>query len=495
MSLPRGALAAGLALAGARLALAAGTDLQGDEAFYWQCSRAPAVHYADHPCGTALLLRAGTAVLGDSSAGVRWPFVLAGLALAPALAALARPLVGARDAAWAGVLALLAPISMAVGMLATPDAPLLLLWLLALGRLLAARRDGRLADSLLFGAAGAAALLFHHRAALLAASAAAWLLLTRDGRARLRTPGPWCAAGVLLAGLVPVLWFNARLDWAPLRYQFVERHAGAADFGRPAAWLAEQALVLTPLLLIVLLVAAVRLVRRVRAGDGEAAALAALALTPLLAYGLGSPWADSERTDQHWPLSGWLLLLPWVPGLLRAGWRSARLTARAAVALVPALPAAIALLLPPAALAGWPRLPAARAPFAGWSELGERARELLPAASDALPPLVVADNYVPAAQLDRALAGAAEVFTLDHPRNVAHGRALQYALWGRDESALRARSGRRVLLVLEPTRVSPRRLPAWREHVAELFDQLQPLGELDVPEADARFELWSARVR
>jgi hypothetical protein len=153
----------------------------------------------------------------------------------------------------------------------------------------------------------------------------------------------------------------------------------------------------------------------------------------------------------------------------------------------------VALLLPPAALLGWPRLPAVRAPFAGWDELAARVRAALPVDGNG-PPLVVADNYVPAAQLDHALRGSAAVLTLDHPRNAAHGRAPQFSRWGRDESGLRAHAGRRVLLVLQPDRLPRAERPAWRAHVEALFDELRPLETLPVPAARTEFELLSARV-
>ena len=91
-----------LLLTAARCLVAARLDLFGDEAFYWQCGQRPAIAYADHPPITAMLVRLGSELLGDRPLGVRFFFLLAGAALPFAVFHLARPLVGRRDAWWAG---------------------------------------------------------------------------------------------------------------------------------------------------------------------------------------------------------------------------------------------------------------------------------------------------------------------------------------------------------------------------------------------------------
>src|SRR5688500_3989228 len=61
-----------------KMALAAELSLFGDEAFYWQESRALAWGYSDVPPLTPWLIRLGTAYLGHSELGVRLPFLVLG---------------------------------------------------------------------------------------------------------------------------------------------------------------------------------------------------------------------------------------------------------------------------------------------------------------------------------------------------------------------------------------------------------------------------------
>ncbi|PJA39208.1 MAG: hypothetical protein CO182_09605, partial [Lysobacterales bacterium CG_4_9_14_3_um_filter_62_6] len=59
-----------------KLLLAAQLPLFGDEAFYWQESRALAWSYTDVPPLTALLIAFGTTLGGDSLLGLRWLFLV-----------------------------------------------------------------------------------------------------------------------------------------------------------------------------------------------------------------------------------------------------------------------------------------------------------------------------------------------------------------------------------------------------------------------------------
>jgi hypothetical protein len=64
-----------VALVAARVVVASSLDLFSDEAFYWLCAQRPALAYADHPFMTAMLVRLGTALLGDTVLGARLAFL------------------------------------------------------------------------------------------------------------------------------------------------------------------------------------------------------------------------------------------------------------------------------------------------------------------------------------------------------------------------------------------------------------------------------------
>jgi 4-amino-4-deoxy-L-arabinose transferase-like glycosyltransferase len=484
-----------------KVTLAARLDLFGDEAFYWACSRRLDLAYSDHPFMTALLVRGGTALLGDTTLGVRLPFLLCGALLVPVTYAFARRLGDARDAALAALLATALPLAGGGTFLAVPDGPLLLLTATAVLLLERATRAGARAAWAGAGLCAGLALCTHYRGALVLASAGAFLLLTRAGRAHLRTPGPWLALPLAVAGLLPVLLFNARLHWEPLLFQAAERHAVPRGLIAWPRYFVEQAVLVTPLLYGVLLAALALAVRRARSGDSRAALVASFALLPLGLFFLVSPITDSRHDYVHWPQPGYLPLLPLAPAVL-AGWerrgRAGRVLAIAAPALAAGLTAGLLL---DGALGGATLRLAKQ--FLGWSEMAAAARERLAAASpaghdggdgEAGRHLVVADNYRAAAELQFLLRDGADVYVLNHRVNTQHGRALQYRLWGRDEGGLQSRAGERALVVVETSESGgPRRAP-WLEHVRSLFDPLEPRGVLMRAGGVRDFAFFEGRV-
>ncbi len=115
-------------LAGAtilRLVIGALVPLFPDETYYWDWSRTLRAGYFDHPPAIALLIRAGTALLGPTALGVRLFPILAGTAAAAGISFTARELGDEHAAASASLIFACMPLA-AIGLvLATPDAPML----------------------------------------------------------------------------------------------------------------------------------------------------------------------------------------------------------------------------------------------------------------------------------------------------------------------------------------------------------------------------------
>lgn len=473
--------------AAAKLWLAASLDLFGDEAFYAWEGRHPAWAYSDLPAGTAWLARIGVEIGGNSPLGLRWPFLLMGLAMPWLLARIAARWFGV-EAGWqAGLLCALMPLTATLGVLALPDVPLTFATLLCLDGIAAwlqgRERAGRwsLALGLVVGA------LSHYRFVVVLAAGLVALLMDARGRALLRRPALW---GVLAVGAVawlPLASWNVAHRGAGVGFQLVERHPWA--FHADGAWFPlVQAVAVTPLLFVLLLWGIGQAWRRWRAGQaGPWGLVAGASAVPLLGFFVLGFFADAERTSFHWPLPAWLPVLAAMP-MLAAG-RVRRLWPGAL-----ALAAAGSLLamgwLAVAAVPAW-RTALAEAPmypdnFSGWRELaGAVAHEL-----DTLPDgtRVVADNFMPAAALAFHL-GRDDVGTLDHPLNRKHGRAVQLAIWGAVHESLRERD-LPVLLVVEERAVRPRDLLAWYRRVCAIAGPLPPPIALDVDGGRKRFRLF-----
>jgi hypothetical protein len=464
----------------AKLVLARRLDLFGDEAYYWECSKRLDWGFSDLPPMASVLVRFGTSLFGDTPFGVRAAFLVLGALVAPAVFLLARPVVGGRRAWMAAGLAMLSPLVGTAGVVAVPDVVLLLATALALAAFERATRTG--SPRMWIGAGLCCALGFsaHYRAGMFVAGAAAWLVATRAGRVHWRRPGPWIAFAVALLGLVPSAIFNARNDFSSVRFQFLERHLMSAP--GPKQWLlhpAEQALAVTPILYVVLLVALVDGLRRARRGDERAGLLVAFALVPIAVYFLASPVLGAALSHFHWLAPAYLPLYVLLPRTLedlaaRGGrWRVLAVAAPATAGVV-----AVAGVV--ATLAGWSALDPVLRPFRGWSETAAEVRARLAQAADGERPIVVADSYLEAAQIDFGLDGAADVYALDHPRNAGHGRAVQIALWGVDERGLKERAGRDALVVVEPSDFARADRAPWFDHVASLFESVERIGVVRV---------------
>jgi 4-amino-4-deoxy-L-arabinose transferase-like glycosyltransferase len=228
-----------LALVVLRLVSAAWTPLTFDEAYYWMWSRNLAFGYYDHPPMVALVIRAGTLILGDSELGVRLVSILLALPMSYAVYRAAAILFGgARLAANAAIL-LNVTLMAAVGtLIVTPDAPLLVASSFALFFLAKVLETGRGAWWLAVGAAVGCALVSKYTALLFGPAILIWLVVAPRQRRWLITVWPYLGAVVSFAIFAPVILWNAEHQWVSFLKQISGR-VRINDF-RPA-FLAELA--------------------------------------------------------------------------------------------------------------------------------------------------------------------------------------------------------------------------------------------------------------
>jgi 4-amino-4-deoxy-L-arabinose transferase-like glycosyltransferase len=444
------------ALTALRLGVAAVLPLSPDEAYYWVWSRALAPGYLDHPPMVALWIRAGTALAGDGSFGVRLlapPAAALGSVLLAAAAADCFP--GRRGVGVVAAALLNATLLLGAGAVTiTPDTPLLLFWTLAvwaLGRLL---RTGHGAWWLLAGLAIGLAMDSKYSAFLLAVAVLLWLLVTPSQRRWLAQPLPW--GGAVVAGLVflPVLQWNARHGWV----SFLKQGGRAGDWqpARAAQFLAEliagQIGLATPLVFCACVAGVWAVTARARR-DPAAGLLAVLTLLPaavFLQHALG------DRVQGNWPAVLYPTAAVAAAGMPVRWWRPAVASGLAITALVYLQAATGVLPLPPALdptqrqLAGWPQLAAAAV------------------AADAGARFIAADDYGLAAELARAVPSLAVV-----------GAAPRWALFTLPRAAIAGQEG---LLLRPARRTGPPDALLWPGAVL--------LGEVLRPGAAERYRLY-----
>lgn len=454
----------------------------GDEAFYWQESRALDWSFTDVPPATAVLIRAGETVFGHSPLGMRSLFLLLGAALPLWLWQVARRESDVASASWVAIGWLLLPLGGTLGVMAMPDVPLTLAALAMLSGLLRLAR-GEAHGNVLLGVGLALAWLSHYRAAMLLPGGIGLLLCVRGARAWWSRRGFWFALAAGSLGLLPLLLFNASQGWSGLSFQLVERHPWrfhADGLAQPL----EQALVVTPLLYGVLLWALWRS-WRVRNESLAAAVLAWSGLSVAIGYFVFGLFGDDLRFRLHWPLPAYVAALIALARLLADGVVSRRVVAASCALASLGCAGALGYLAAAANPLLAQRLATYKAfpyNFVGWYEAGARTADWLARERDRSP-VLVADNFLLGAELDFQLDAAQRVYSLDHPRNVKHGRAPQLALWQRDEHGLRTQhAGRSMLLVVERTTGSVRERTVWQQSLClrvmdmELLDELSLFG-------------------
>jgi hypothetical protein len=274
----------------ARLALALGTDITYDEAYYWTWSRSLEWSYFDHPPLVAWLIR----LLGVRGAALGCGAVAVALVYGFAADLHGRPEAGWRAAALWSVL----PASMLSGVFATPDAPLMVFWVASLWAL----HRGRW---LLAGALAGGAMLSKYPAVLLLVPALA-AAAARGGRPWRLLPG----VGAALVVVSPVIAWNAAHGWQSFAFQL--GHGLGRDLS-PGGGLRSVAEFLGGQLAMAGLVFPLGLwwAARDRAMPGP---LKASLLAPLAVFGAASFWAPGQA---NWAAFAYLGACVWAGGAWR----------------------------------------------------------------------------------------------------------------------------------------------------------------------------------
>jgi 4-amino-4-deoxy-L-arabinose transferase-like glycosyltransferase len=285
------------ALAVLRLAAAATIPLTEDEAYYRLWAQHLRLGYYDHPPMVAWWIWSGVQLAGDTALGVRLLPVVSSLLTTLTVFDLGRRLGSDRAGIVAAVL-YNATLTVGVGaILAIPDVPASLFWVLTLWLTMRATRgDDRW--WLLAGVAAGLACLSKYSALFLAPGLLLALSLTAEGRRDLKTPWPW------LAGLIAVMVFSANVAWnAQHHWLTLAKQFGRVSPGRFAPrylgeFLAGQLLLLNPAVAVLATLGATKAWKTREAANLPW--LAAASSAPFLFYLILHSLHD--RVQAHWPV-------------------------------------------------------------------------------------------------------------------------------------------------------------------------------------------------
>ena len=468
-----------------KLVLTAYLPLFVDEAFYWQEGRHLAAAYSDLPGLTAWLTRIGVAIGGNHTLALRAPFLLIAACIPWLVARITAREFNAVQGWQAGSFALLLPLAGTLGLLAVPDAAMTFATLLCMDAGTRLLRGVNATAALELAVGLAIGALSHYRFIAVIGVGFIALLLIPEGRRALRDSRVWVAIAFGVAAWTPLLAWNMANAEAGLRFQLVERHPWA--FHADGIWFVLiQALLVTPLLFVALALAA-----WTRRRDPNLVAryfgwLGALVVLGFFVLGF---FADTERVSFHWPLPGYVALLPLLPALLLTWprWLRVATAATAALGLVAMLGYYTAVSIPTiraqtAASKWYP------GNFAGWDELADAVNELR--ATMPADTRIVADNFKAGAELGFAL-GDPNIPVLRHPLNRKHGRAPQLQLWGLRSRGRVDWGSAPVLLVVGASEVEYKRLLQRYHALCVQAGPLPPPRVVNVDHGRQRFLLFA----
>ena len=298
-----------------RLTLLPSMELAPDEAYYWDWSRRPALGYYDQGPFIAYLLRATTALFGNTEFGVRFGVLLASLGTLACCYLLAARIFSPK-AGFLAVLLLGATPLMTVGsLIATYDPPMVFFWALTALLLERALFAPALAEQrrgwLLAGLAAGFGLLSKHTMLLILPCLLVFLALSPTRRFWLRRPEPYAALGLILLLYSGVLLWNAQHHgWTFGHLLFLTKKSSQNPLQRFGDYLGSQAVLLGPVLFAALLVSAVR---NPKSETQNRLFLLCLGLPVFLFFGL---LALKAKVQGNWAVCAWLTLTVLWSGLL-----------------------------------------------------------------------------------------------------------------------------------------------------------------------------------
>ena len=486
-----------------KLVLASILDLYSDEIFYWQASTHPALGYSDLPFITATLVGIGSSIAPGSALAVRMGFLIMGSSLPFLVYWIGKPITGSIRAVEAAALSLCLPLGASLGLLAVPDVPILFFGLLAVGFFERATRTGDYRYWIAVGFIAACGFSTHYRFFLYPAAAILFLIISSEHRYLWKKPGLWTAIPIASLGLVPIILFNLSNQLSSASFYFVERHPWEFQ-SEGLLHVFKQAVVVTPSMYLVFFVTLVYLYKRAKGGDNRATLFLCFSMVNLLVYLVLAPWTDNNSTSIHWPLSGYFVLLVYVPDCLHVcyGWlrnQWGENSARRVIASVPVIgflgtfigfigvgSQAFHTQLQPILGTG-----VLSNKMAGWQEFSAHYSTVLERHFDNNDVIGITDNYYTAAQLE--FAGlATQTYNLDNDKAVRDGRAVQYQLWQQDESSLGNHAGEPALFVTEDSTITIVDKTEILGRACESLENLQFLEQFSLFEGEKRFTFYKA---
>jgi 4-amino-4-deoxy-L-arabinose transferase-like glycosyltransferase len=334
-----------------RAFMAAALPLSADEAYYWLWSKHLAAGYFDHPPAVAWLIRAGTALFGDTPFGVRFVGILLSLPASWFVWRSAALILKDEDCAALAALFFNLTLMASVELLAaTPDMPSVVTSAALVYFLSRVQASGDGRWWLAVGVAAGLGLLSKYSALFLGLGALIWLMVDARARPWLKSRWPYLGGALALLIFLPNLIWQSQHQWETFAFQFGRVGGGHLTARFLLEFLGAQLGLATPIIFVLMVCGLWHATRR---GD-DRLVLAVLAWTGA-AYFLEH--ALHDRVQGNWPCFLY-------PALCILAARAFGVTGWWRWVSFAAAPLAALLLLLTYAQAGWRVIPLKKDPLA-----------------------------------------------------------------------------------------------------------------------------------
>ena len=305
-----------------RLLIIGKIGLTIDEAHYWIYSKFLDFSYFDHPPLIGYIIKASTLIFGNTEFAVRFPTLLIFFFAIWIFFICVKKLYNERTA-FVGVLLLnVLPVFSFLGsVIAVPDSPLALFWLLSLLIFIIIIETNNKKYWYLLGITTGFAMLSKYNGVLIPFSVFLFLIFSPKHRFWFKNKEPYF--GLILSAVIflPVIIWNIENSWASFGFQLKHGFGHSLPkfsltfFGRS---IGAQAGYISPLLFLMFIIAAFLCVKETyKKKDRTTLIISCFSLPALLLF---NAIATFNEILPHWPAMGYLVLSIYVAHLILKFW-------------------------------------------------------------------------------------------------------------------------------------------------------------------------------
>ncbi|WP_456371394.1 glycosyltransferase family 39 protein [Thermodesulfatator atlanticus] len=296
-------------------------NLSPDEAYYWDWSRVLDWGYYSKPPMVAWIIHLSSHVIGHSEYGVRVPAAFLNAAFLAFVYYLGRRLFDEKVGFWAMIAAAASPIAAVYGFVMTIDPPLFAIWALALCLAWNAVETQKTQDFIILGVVIGLGLLTKQTMVAFLFCFFLWLWLTQ--KSLFYTIKPYLAALIAFIIYLPNLIWNAKHGWITFLHTSHHFEEQRFNLEGPLRFLVEQAVVITPITLFLILFVFSLFVKREKLRQNEK--ISFLFVFSAVPLGLVLPLSFIREVNANWPYPFYIAAFVMLSALiLRGAWKPAQ---------------------------------------------------------------------------------------------------------------------------------------------------------------------------